>query len=262
MELDHHFWDAMTRFLAAFALVAVIMLVSINRRLRLERELAMAIVRAFAQLMIMALVIDWIFGMDYLLLVLIMLSGMLVLAAHTSATRAKGVPDPQTITFTAIATGSFVTLTLMILAGVITPEPIQLIPLGGMTIGNSMNVTSLALNRMSGEVHNTRDRIEAALALGATGEEAMEGLARLSVRNSLIPTIDNLKTLGIVLIPGVMTGLILAGTPPMEAALFQIVIFFMILCSNIIASSIAVRMATGRFINDRHQLVNVPDSEQ
>ena len=255
---DLTLWEVLLRFLAAFALVGIIIIVSVMRGLDLERELGLAILRAFGQLMLMALVLEWIFKSESLVLVVSLLAGMIVLAALTSRYRASHIPGVLPVTLTAIASGSVITLTLMVLAGVMPPTPVYLIPFGGMTIGNAMNVTSLSLNRLTGEVKGQRSRIESALALGATGEEAMEPLNRQSVRMSLIPTIDNLKTLGIILIPGAMAGMMLGGVEPLVAAQFQIVVFFMILCSNIIASTTAVRMAGRRLINEDHQLVVPP----
>ncbi len=129
-----------------------------------------------------------------------------------------------------------------------------MIPLGGMAIGNSMIATSLTLNRIIGEFKNNRNKIETALALGANSEQAAEPYFKTSIRAALIPTIDNLKTLGIIFIPGAMTGMLIAGAAPVWAAEYQIAVFLMIISANIITIIILTILVQKRLFTDAHQI--------
>jgi putative ABC transport system permease protein len=103
-------------------------------------------------------------------------------------------------------------------------DPRYLIPLAGMIIGNSMNAASLAAERLSSEIHARRDEIEAAVCLGATARQASDSAVRAAFRAALMPTINTMAAMGIVSLPGMMTGQILSGTDPAIAVRYQIAI--------------------------------------
>ena len=142
----------------------------------------------------------------------------------------------------------------MIIIGIIPLVPEFLIPLGGMAIGNSMISCSLTVNRLKAEFKNNRARIETALALGATSEQAAEDYFRDSVRAALIPKLDNLKTLGLIFIPGAMTGMLMAGANPVWAAEYQIAVFIMIISSSIIATILLTILIRKRLFTEAHQI--------
>src|SRR3569623_2692060 len=107
-------------------------------------------------------------------------------------------------------------------------SPQYAIPLLGMILGNTLNGISLGLDRLGGELSGRRAPVEALLALGATRWEAARGPIRQAVRTGLIPTINAMMVVGIVSLPGMMTGQILAGADPVEAVKYQIVMMFLI----------------------------------
>jgi len=145
----------------------------------------------------------------------------------------------------------------MAVTGIMPLDPQFVIPLSGMVFGNSMNVSSLTLNRIVGEIRNNRERVEAALVLGATSSQAAESYLRVSVRAGLISNIDSLKTLGIIFIPGTMAGLMMAGASPVLAAVYQIAVYFMILGAGIVTSLLASHFAVKRLFTEAHQLVEM-----
>ncbi len=117
-----------------------------------------------------------------------------------------------------------------------------------------MVICSLALNRLAGAISSNRDRIETSLCLGASSEEALEPYTRLSVAASLIPSIDTVRTLGIIIIPGTMTGMIIGGTDPLWAAEYQLIRYFMLISAGIITSILATHLAEKHLLTDAHQL--------
>jgi putative ABC transport system permease protein len=235
-------------------LLVVVVILSWWKKLDIEHELGIAAVRGFCQLMILSLILTTIFELENLLLVLLVLGIMLIAGGVTSAKRAKGVPNMFPITTSSIFVGASAALIVMIIIGILPLLPEFLIPLGGMAIGNSMISCSLTVNRLKAEFKNNRARIETALSLGATSEQAAESYFRDSIRAALIPKLDNLKTLGLIFIPGAMTGMLMAGANPVWAAEYQIAVFIMIISSSIIATIILTILIRKRLFTEAHQI--------
>jgi putative ABC transport system permease protein len=187
-------------------------------------------------------------------LILLVLAVMVTAGGATSAQRAKDIPNLFPITSLSILIGAAVALIILIFVGILPLRPEFLIPIGGMAIGNSMISCSLTLDRLLAEFKNNRDRIETALALGATSDQAAEPYFRASIRAALIPKIDNLKTIGLIFIPGAMTGMLMAGADPLWAAEYQIAIFLMIISSSIIATIMLTIQIKKRLFTEAHQL--------
>jgi len=246
--------EGMWKLAVCSILLVIVLILSMYKRINIEKELVLAFVRGFCQLMLLAFILSYLFESDDLLIVLVVLLIMVLFGGYTSAKRAKGIPDALSLTTFSIMIGSGIALGVMILSGWALLDPRFVIPLGGMAIGNSMNQCSLALNRLVGELKNNRNRIEASLALGATSDQALSPYSVTSIYASLIPTIDNLKTLGIILIPGMMTGLLMAGADPIWAAEFQLAIFMMILGAGAISTVLATTLARNRLFSAAHQL--------
>jgi len=226
------------------------------KKMRLERDYIIASLRGFFQLMLLAFVITLVFEVEYLILWLAILGLMVILASVMSAGRAKGLPNPMKITLPSIALGSGTIIAFMLVTGIMPNDrPEYIIPLGGMCIGNGMTNCSLTLNRLAGELKNNRARIESALALGATSKKAIKPFSMISMKAAMIPSIDNMKALGIIFIPGTMTGMLLAGMNPLYAAQYQVIVFFMIFSTTILTNLIAVFLAERAVFTKNHQLL-------
>lgn len=248
----------------SLVLLAITLVLSRSRSLGLERDMVIASVRGGIQIMAMGFLLFFIFQLEDLLLASVMLAfiaGMVMVATYTSARRAKDLPQPARATFWGIAVASLVTLGVMAGLRILPTRPEFLIPIAGMVVGNSMNTTSLALNRLLAEVRGHRSRIEARMLLGADAETALEPHVRSSVMSSLIPTVDSLKTLGIVFIPGGMTGMLIGGVDPIWAAQYQLVIFFMIFSSCTLATTVATAIASKQLTAEGTALVDLPDED-
>ncbi|MFD2370919.1 ABC transporter permease [Brevibacillus sp. GCM10020057] len=107
---------------------------------------------------------------------------------------------------------------------VVTPTPQYLFPMSDMIIGSAMVVCSLYLSHMNRETESSRGEIEVLLCLGATPRQAIHSFLKRAVKASMIPTFDSMKTIGLVQLPGMMTGMIVAGASPVEAVRYQILI--------------------------------------
>lgn len=147
-----------------------------------------------------------------------------------------------------------VTIGLVVALGVFDPTPRYLVPVGGMVIGNAMTAAAVALNRLGDDVRASAADIEAALALGATGAEAVRDVARRSPRSGMIPLIDSTKTTGLVFFPGTMVGALLAGAEPFAAVRLQLVLLYVLLGGVALSSLLAVAVGSRRFFTAAHQL--------
>lgn len=243
-----------TSLAAALALVAVALLLSWWQRLDVERDIGLACVRAFVQLMAVGYIIHLILQTDRPLYVALTLAAMLLFAVITSARRARGLPGAWTLAAASIGVASMATLAVMLVLGIIPAGARYVIPIGGMLIGNCMNVASVTAVRLLEDAADRRPQIEASLALGASPRQSTATLARRSVRLAMVPVIDSTKTTGLVFLPGAMTGMILAGAAPLQAVRLQAVVMFMLLAAVALTASIVSYLAPGRLFTPQQQL--------
>jgi putative ABC transport system permease protein len=216
---------------AATALAAVVIAISSIRKLDLERELGGSFARGFVQVLAMGALIGALFSIP-LAYSGLLLAAMVCYAAWESRKRGDGVPHAFRISVFSLALGAGVVIVTMLAAGAIERTVRNLVPVGGMIIANAMKTNSLTLDRFQGEIESNRAAIEAVLALGVPPERAVSEFVTESVRASLIPVVDAMRTLGLVYIPGMMSGMILGGANPIYAAEYQFVIMGMIFAAG------------------------------
>jgi len=194
-------------------------------------------------------------NMSQLIASTVLLLAMITVAAYTARGRARSMRGAFRISFIAILSGTSATLGVMLALNIIDASPNYLIPLGGMIIGNSMNAISLGFERIGSEVKQRRGEIEAALCLGAGPQKALEPLVRRSVKASFIPILNLMKIVGIVQMPGAMTGMLLAGADPLEAVKIQLVVIYMLVASTSITMLVGTAFSYRSFFNRDWQLV-------
>jgi putative ABC transport system permease protein len=238
---------------AAAAALAVALLAR-TRDIRVERELAVALVRGIAQIAAVgSVLLVMLSGPGWL--ALLALAAMIGAAAATSARRARRVPGAFRISLQAIAAGSGSVILLMAVTGVVETTVTVIVPVGSMLIANAMNANTLALERFRAEVASHERLVEASLALGASANVSVAPYVQSSFAASLTPAIDNLRSLGIVWIPGLMTGMVLSGTPPLRAAIYQFVIIAMIFASSGLTCLVGTTLARAAAFSPAEQLV-------
>ncbi len=247
----------------AFCAVLILATLFLSRRegLGLERDLVVGALRTLLQLLLVGYVLAAVFRLDRPFVVLGVLAFMLSVAARTAAKRSPdrlGRMFPITL---AALSGSSIAVLLFVTEFVIhVPrwyEPFVVIPLAGMIVGNAMNGAALAADRLAGEVAARRGEIEALLALGATPVRAARSAVRAAMRAALIPSVNGLMTVGLVHLPGVMTGQILARTSPLSAVRLQVVIMYMLTATVAFASLGVVVLARRRLFTPAHQLRDI-----
>ncbi|MDR7928085.1 iron export ABC transporter permease subunit FetB [Acidithiobacillus thiooxidans] len=213
------------------------------QKLGVGKDLLWSAARATVQLGIMGFVLGWLFRQHQPWLLLVFLVLMILMAGRFNRKRGAGIPHAYWIGVGSIGLAATVTLTWMLFSGLVFWRGESLVPIGGMIIGNAMNAVSLALNRLRSEIDQREDMLLAMLALGAGHRQAMRSLYGIVVRSSLIPTIDSLKSVGMIHIPGITAGMILAGMAPLAAVSMQLVVMLMLTASVTLSVSTAVLLA-------------------
>ncbi|WP_010294213.1 ABC transporter permease [Clostridium senegalense] len=238
----------------ASCLVAIPIFISYKEHLNLEKEILVSILRAIIQLVIVGYILDIIFGLEKPMFTILLILIMIINAAVNTKKRGAGINNVVLISFISMVLGTIVTITVLVASKAIAFRPNEVIPIAGMVVSNSMVAIGLSYRNLINSFNLKRVEVEVKLSLGADIKEASRDILRESIKMALSPTIDSAKTLGIVSLPGMMTGLILAGTAPLIAIKFQIMVTFMILSSSSIATMIATYMSYKDFFNDRKQL--------
>jgi putative ABC transport system permease protein len=226
--------------------------ISVALRLGVERRLGVAALRTVIQLGLLGLVLERIFAIRHPLLVVGLLILMTVFAAREAVGRAargyRGIFVDAWLTMTAscLLVGGVVT---QVVVGV-EPwyEPQYVIPLLGMILGNSLTGISLCLDRFMDHLEVRSAEVELRIAFGATRREALSAPLRDAVRTGMIPIINAMAAAGIVSLPGMMTGQILAGSPPLQAVAYQIVVMFMIAAAVALGAMLVVVLAGRHFM--------------
>ena len=243
----------------AALLIVVNGAVSVALKLDLERKLAWAAVRTVVQLLAIGYVLGWVFQFDRWFVVLPLMVAMTLIAGFAGAQRGARTYTGQRVdsiasiwvsSWLVAAVGLFVVIR-------IRPwyEPQYAIPILGMILGNTLTGVSLGIERMTEELTARRDRVDMALALGATRWEAAQAPARQAVRAGMIPTLNQMAVVGIVSLPGMMTGQVLAGQSPLQAVRYQIVIMFLIAASSALGTVLAVLLTYRRLFSADHRFL-------
>ncbi len=240
----------------AFSLILVIIavLISYKEKLGLEKDILWSMLRMVVQLVIIGYVLTYIFQIDSIIVTAIIMIFMIVNAAYNAGKRANKIPKAFKISLIAIIGGVVTSILVLVASGSIQFVPAQIIPITGMLVGNAMSVIGLAFRNLNNEFAKSQQEVNEQLALGASIKLASTGIVREAIRGALQPTIDTARTVGLVLLPGMMTGMMLAGAVPLSAIMYQILIYFMMIATSAITSMIAVYLAYKHFYSSYGQL--------
>lgn len=238
----------------ASILIIIPLIISYKENLKLEKEIVISLFRAIIQLVIVGYILNIIFGFENPIYTIGLVLIMIVNAANNAKKRGQGIEKVFAISLISILSGTIVTMSILIISKAIKFTPSDVIPVAGMIISNSMIAIGISYRNLNNNFKNKREEIEIKLALGADIRLAANEVIRESIKISIIPTLDSAKTLGIVALPGMMTGLILAGTSPFMAIKFQIMVTFMILSSTSISTMLATYLSYKGFFNERKQI--------
>lgn len=230
---------------ASLVLVGVSIALAWWLRLGVERSIAWASARAAVQLVAVGVLLSLIVDTSWeALLAPLWILAMVAIASITVARRAgrRSVLVPAALAITA-STG--LSLVVVFGFGVLPFEPIQAIVVAGITIGNTLPATVLAADRVRTQLTDGRPVIEGMLALGIDARGSTRYVVSEATRVSLIPQIERTKVVGLIALPGAFTGLLIAGVQPLEAAIIQLVVMYLVL-GSVAVSTATVALVTAR----------------
>ena len=235
---------------------------SLYHGLRLEKDLLVGTIRTFVQLFILGYVLKFIFQLNSVWPVLFVFLFMIFFATRIIRSRIK---EKQVAFFWPMLLSLTVSYALcaVLITGVVVGakpwwKPQYFIPLSGMLIGNSMNAVAISLDRLLGDLKGRRQEVEMLLCMGADYREAAERMVHNAMRAGMIPAINSMMAVGVVFIPGMMTGQILAGADPLMAIRYQIVIMVMIVGATAMLSFLGVRIVCRLCFGPAQQLLLRP----
>lgn len=238
----------------ALVLVGVAAALSRARGLGVERDVAVATARSFVQLLAVGYVLAFVFdGRGWLTLAV--LAVMVTTASLTAGGRARRVPGARLVAATSLAVATAATVGLIVGLGVVPFRARAVVPLGSMVISNAMITAALVMTRLRDDLASHRREVEARLSLGETAHRASLPWHRRALRSGLLPIVDSTKVVGVVALPGAMTGMILAGASPVDAIRLQMVVMYMLLGGNAFAAVVAGELTVRRLFTADHQLL-------
>ncbi|MEN0142222.1 iron export ABC transporter permease subunit FetB [Staphylococcus aureus] len=237
-------------------LLVIPIIISYKEGLHIIKDLIVATLRAVVQLIILGFLLHYIFKINDKWLLILCVLVIIINASWNTISRASPVMHHVFwISFLAIFIGTALPLAGTIATGAIQFTANEVITIGGMLANNGLIAINLAYQNLDRAFVQDGTNIESKLSLAATPKLASKGAIRESIRLAIVPTIDSVKTYGLVSIPGMMTGLIIGGVPPLQAIKFQLLVVFIHTTATIMSALIATYLSYGQFFNARHQLV-------
>ncbi len=233
---------------------------SLRMHIGVERQLLVSAARSTLQLFLIGLVLKVLFESAQPVWMALLATVMLLVAGREVMVRQKrrfvGCWGFGVGTLSMFVSAFAVTVMALLLVIGADPwyAPQYAIPLLGMVLGNTMNGISLGLDRLTQDATQRRQIIESRLALGHDWQRAISDSRREAIRVGMIPIINAMSAAGIVSLPGMMTGQILAGTPPVEAVKYQILVMFLIAGGTGFGTMVAVSLAARRLFDERQRL--------
>ncbi len=243
----------------ALGLMVLAIALSAWQRLGMEWNLVMATGRTVIQLLVVGYILAAVFEFKEPLVVLAVLVVMLVVAAIVARNRiSQRIPAMLPLVGGSILIATALTLlytTLFVFQPPAWYEPQYLIPLTGIVIGNAMNAAAIAGERLVSTINSSQLEIETHLSLGATPQKAVAQYRRDAIKAGLIPTINTMMVVGLVTLPGIMTGQLLSGVPPLVATAYQMVIMFMLAFATLVTTLLVSSGICRQHFNSAGQLV-------
>lgn len=247
------------RLSIAYVFVFIMLIIFKSRGIKRERQIIIASTRMTIQLVIMGYILMFVFNNPSWWLTSIMIVVMISFAIYNSIKRVKYNMSYElkkiiafAMTFGALLTATFFIIIILGVQPWFNPQ--YFIPISGMIIGNSMTGIALGANKLCSSIEEKRIEIENSLMLGATPAAATKEIVNNSFDTAILPTMNNMLTMGIVSLPGMMTGQILSGTFPITAIKYQIGIMLAILGSTAVSTVIFVSLGYRTFFTKDHRL--------
>lgn len=244
-----------TTLAITLSFVCIPLVLSKALNLQLGKDVIVATIRAIVQLLAIGYVLQLIFDQQNVVFSFLMVAIMIAVA--TLNARKKGAQINGITWKLALSLCVIEAIVMSVLVGFhIVPATAQyIIPLSGMAIGNSMVMSILFLNRFTAEIEAHEQEVELILSLGGTPKQAIHRQLITSIKASMLPTIESQKTIGLVQLPGMMSGQIIAGADPVQAVMFQLLVQLMLLTTASVSSVLLGFLSYRTLFNQKLQII-------
>jgi putative ABC transport system permease protein len=243
----------------AVGLMAIAIAIASWQQLGISRLMAIATIRTLVQLLGVGVFLAGVFASRNPWVVLAFLIGMITIAAVVARSRIdRDLPRLLKWVWLAMFASAGLTVSYVCLLVIrLDPwyDPRYLIPLTGIVLSSALNAASIAGERFVSALRNNRSEIETHLSLGATAAQAVQAYRQEAIKAGLSATINTMMVVGLVTLPGVISGQILAGADPLIAAIYQILIMFMLVIATLIAALIITYGIMKQFFTPAMQLI-------
>lgn len=239
----------------SFILVLVGVFISYKEKLGTAKEILYSVFRAVIQLVIVGYVLTYLFGLNNPIVTIGMVVVIAFNASWNAHKRSNNIANSLKISLTAIFSTIAVTLGVLILSGGVKFTPSQIVPITGMIAGSAMTTVGLCYRNLNTLFRDQRQQVLEKMSLGATPNQASRSILRDTIKSGMQPSLDSAKTIGIVTLPGMMSGLMFAGTVPTTAIMYQIMVTFMLVTTSSLSSYIASFLAYRSYFNEQQQFI-------
>ena len=236
-------------------LIVIALVIDYKEQLGLGKDIFIAAIRAVVQLFLIGYVLGYVFELDNIIVTLTMALFIIFNAAYNAGKNANHIKNSFSISLAAIAAGTVLSLAVLLFSGALEWTPSQVVPITGMIASNAMTAIGVGYRTMHSKFTDQRQQVLERLALGATASQASKLIVRESIKSAMAPTVDRTKTVGIVSLPGMMSGLMFAGIDPFEAIRYQIVVMFMLIATTGFSTMIASYLSYRSYFNEQTQLI-------
>jgi putative ABC transport system permease protein len=217
----------------SFVLILIPSIITYKLKIGIEKEILKNSIRALLQLTALGFVLGFLFKITNPLFYIPVVLFMLLYSSYIAKKRTN---YSFKAAFFSLTLATTIILAILIVFKIISLKPNEFIPIAGMIIGNALNTYTLTIERLKREIELQKELIEAFIAIGAKYSDALKIMQKEAIKAALIPVNNMLQTIGVVAIPGITTGMLLAGTSPLTAVSYQIVIIYMLVSINLFSS--------------------------
>lgn len=237
--------------------VLIPLLLSKTLKLGLEKDTLIATIRSIIQLLAVGYILKFVFDAQSYIYIFLMVALMIIVATLNARKKGKGIKGITWKIALTLIVVEFVTQGVLLGFDIVPATAQYIIPISGMMIGNSMVLSVLFLNRFTSEIASHQNEIELILSLGGTPKQAIHRQLMNAIKSSMIPTIESQKTIGLVQLPGMMSGQIIGGADPIQAVQFQLLIIFALLTAATLSSIMIGFLSYPALFNERMQILEV-----
>lgn len=237
--------------------IAIPLALTLFLKLGLQRDIIIATVRSIIQLLIIGYILTFVFESGSVIFIILMIMLMIGAATQNVIKKGEGIPGITLMIVITLVFVELVTMGIMLGFGIIPFTPEEVIPISGMVIGNCMVLSLLFLNKFKDEVERSDETIELILSMGGQPKTAIDKSLKSAIQTSMIPTIEAQKTMGLVQLPGMMSGLIIGGADPIEAVMYQLLVLFLILTTASLSSVMVGYMSYPKLFNQKMQFIGL-----